>query len=349
VPTAMISVADSNLTIGETTTVTISFSEAVSGFGLANLTASNGVLSNLVQSATDPTVYTATLTPTASIENVNNAISLATTYTDVAGNTGTAAMSNNYAVDTAAPAAPVVVLAHDTTNGADNSDGITRNGSLSLSGIEAGAAIEYTTDGGATWSSSFTAAEGANSVQVRQTDVAGNISSSSATLTFTLDTLAPAAPTVSLTHDTANGADNSDLITNNAALNVSTAAADVTRTYTVDGGVASSSYSAPTADGSHTVLVTDSDAAGNQSSASLSFTLDTTIATPTAALASDSGTVGDLITNNAALNFSTVAADVTRTYTVDGGIPGSSYSAPTGDGPHTVTVTDIDAAGNTAS
>src|SRR6185369_6368442 len=158
------------------------------------------------------------------------------------------------------------------------------------------------------------------------TNWAGILGTDTITKSYTVDTLAPAAPTVSLTHDTANGADNSDLITNNAALNVSTAAADVTRTYTVDGGVASSSYSAPTADGSHTVLVTDSDAAGNQSSASLSFTLDTTIATPTAALASDSGTVGDLITNNAALNFSTVAADVTRTYTVDGGIPGSSYS-----------------------
>src|SRR5258708_34649103 len=75
----------------------------------------------------------------------------------------------------------------------------------------------------------------------------------------------------------------------NAALTVSTAAADVTRTYTVDGGLASASYTAPTADGAHTVVVTDTDTAGNTTNASLSFTLHTTIATPTVALTTDTG------------------------------------------------------------
>ena len=41
--------------------------------------------------------------------------------------------------------------------------------------------------------------------------------------------------------------------------------------------------------GAHTVVVTDTDTAGNIANASLSFTLDTTIATPTVALTSDTG------------------------------------------------------------
>src|SRR6185369_12890110 len=230
------------------------------------------------------------------------------------------------------------------------------------------------------------------------------------------------------------------LLTNNAALNFSTVAADVTRTYTVDGGIPGSSYSAPTGDGPHTVTVTDIDAAGNTASASTTFTLDGTAPTVASIAMSDSslkigdtsqvtvtfseavsnfdksdvtaahGTVGDFATadggktwtatftpdanientgnavtvtaasytdqsgnagsgatsaitynidtlapaaptvslthdtTNAALNVSTTAADVTRTYSVDGGVAGSSYSAPTADGSHTVLVTDSDAA-----
>ena len=54
-----------------------------------------------------------------------------------------------------------------------------------MSGLESGATWEYTTDGGTTWNAgigtSFTLAEGsygATDVQVRQTDTAGNTSTS---------------------------------------------------------------------------------------------------------------------------------------------------------------------------
>src|SRR5439155_656419 len=99
-----------------------------------------------------------------------------------------------------------------------------------------------------------------------------------------------------------------------------------------------------------TVVVTDTDTAGNTASASLSFTLDTTIATPTVVLSNDSGSSNsDNLTNDAALTVSPVAADVTRLYSVDGGPAAASYTAPSGDGSHTVVVTDTDTAGNTAS
>ena len=60
----------------------------------------------------------------------------------------------------------------------------------------------------------------------------------------------------------------------------------------MDGGLASATYTAPTAEGSHTVVVTDTDTAGNTANASITFTLDTVIATPTVALTNDSGSSG---------------------------------------------------------
>ena len=59
---------------------------------------------------------------------------------------------------------------------------------------------QYSSDGGTTWSDSFSAAEGANSVQVRQTDVAGNTGPATS-FAFTLDTTPPAAPGVALATD----------------------------------------------------------------------------------------------------------------------------------------------------
>src|SRR6202008_1525723 len=97
-------------------------------------------------------------------------------------------------------------------------------------------------------------------------------------ITFTLDTVI-ATPTVALTNET--GADSGDLINKDAALTVSAPAPDVTRSYSVDGGPASASYTAPTGQGSHTVVVTDTDTAGNVATGSITFTLDTVIATPT--------------------------------------------------------------------
>src|SRR5438445_278186 len=134
------------------------------------------------------------------------------------------------------------------------------------------------------------------------------------------------APTVALAHDT--GTSSSDNITNDAALTVRAAAADVSRSYSVDGGPASATYSAPAADGSHTVVVTDTDTAGNSANASITFTLDTTIARSAERRAGKTGTSSsDQITNDASLTVSAAAADVSRSYSVDGGPASSTYSS----------------------
>ncbi|WP_339693837.1 Ig-like domain-containing protein, partial [uncultured Roseivirga sp.] len=62
-PTATVAISDALLIAGETATVTITFSEAVTGFTNADLTIANGTLS-AVSSADGGTTWTATFTPT---------------------------------------------------------------------------------------------------------------------------------------------------------------------------------------------------------------------------------------------------------------------------------------------
>ena len=100
-PTATIVVADTSLTAGETSQVTFTFSEAVTGFGNADLTIANGTLS-AVSSGDGGITWTATLTPTASVTDATNVITLVMTgVLDAAGNAGAGTTSsNNYAIDT---------------------------------------------------------------------------------------------------------------------------------------------------------------------------------------------------------------------------------------------------------
>ncbi|QVL45094.1 MAG: Ig-like domain-containing protein [Methylophilaceae bacterium] len=101
-----ITVADSSLIIGETTTVTVVFSEAIApeSLVLQDFSAENGVLSDL-SVAEDRLSATLTLTPDATIEDTANVVSLTgANFTDAAGNLGTGTgTSNSYAVDTVSP------------------------------------------------------------------------------------------------------------------------------------------------------------------------------------------------------------------------------------------------------
>lgn len=220
-PTATITLTDSALKIGETSTVTITFSEEVSGFSLADLTSPNGVLSNLVQDSVDSKKYTVTFTPTTTIEDATNVISLANTYTDVAGNTGTVASSANYVIDTLAPTAPTALnLATADDLGASDTDNYTsQTTGLTIDGIgETGSLVqlytwidantdtiiddsELTTLGssvsvtGGTFSTDVTLAHSATDYKIvaKQTDAAGNVSATSTALTVAVNTTVPTA------------------------------------------------------------------------------------------------------------------------------------------------------------
>ncbi|KAF6683582.1 glycosyl hydrolase, partial [Pseudomonas sp. EKM23D] len=98
------------LKIGETSQVTITFSEAVTGFTNADLTIANGTLS-AVSSSDGGVTWFANFTPSASITDTTNLITLDNTgIADLAGNAGSGTTdSNNYAIDTVRPTASIVV------------------------------------------------------------------------------------------------------------------------------------------------------------------------------------------------------------------------------------------------
>lgn len=204
--------------------------------------------------------------------------------------------------------APVLKLVNDTSGEhvGTSHDGITAEGAIDVSGIEAGAKVEYlvvpqasddqpqssmgTPTSGALagiWSvDKPTAVEGLNTYLVRQTDVAGNVSESQ--ISFTLDTRAPEAPLAFLVQDTGILPD--DGITTVGAIRIVGLEKDVTTVweYRIDGGewllgqasdgTGSAILQLPGAlEGGHAVQVRQVDAAGNESKASepLTVTLDT--------------------------------------------------------------------------
>ncbi|WP_232449619.1 Ig-like domain-containing protein, partial [Burkholderia ubonensis] len=274
----------------------------------------------------------------SAVEGTNN---VQVRQIDVAGNTSSAT-SFSFTLDTSATA-PGVALAVDS--GSSASDHVTNVGTLNLTGVESGATVQYSVDGGAHWSTSFSAVEGTNNVQVRQIDVAGNTSSATS-FSFTLDTSA-AAPGVALTTDSGSSA--VDHVTNVGTLNVTGVESGATVQYSVDNGAHwSTSFSA--VEGVNNVQVRQIDVAGNTSSAtSFSFTLDTSAAAPGVALTTDSGSSAvDHVTNVGTLNLTGVESGATVQYSVDNGAHWStSFSAV--EGTNNVQVRQIDVAGNTSS
>ncbi len=187
-PAATIVIADNTLTIGETSLVTITFGEAVSGFSNADLVVANGTLSAL-SSSDGGITWTATLTPSVGTTDSSNLVTLNNAgVTDLAGNAGTGlTLSNNYAIDTARPTASIVVADNalsvgetslvtitfsEAVSGFDNSDLSVANGTLSA---------VSSNDGGVTWTATFTPAiniaDGTNLIALNNTgvaDLAGN-------------------------------------------------------------------------------------------------------------------------------------------------------------------------------
>ncbi|EJM25241.1 Ig-like domain-containing protein [Pseudomonas sp. GM25] len=207
-PTATIVVADNNLRIGETSLVTITFSEAISGFTNADLTVANGTLS-AVSSSDGGITWTATFTPSASITDTTNLITLDNTgIVDLSGNAGSGTTdSNNYAIDTVRPTATIVVADSNLTagetslvtitfseavSGFTNADLIIANGTLTA---------VSSSDGGITWTATFTPNVGVNDatnlIVLANTgiaDLSGNAGSGTTNSNnYTIDTVVPTA------------------------------------------------------------------------------------------------------------------------------------------------------------
>ena len=200
-----ITIDDTALKIGDAATVTVTFSEAVTGLEVSDFTAPSGSLSNLVSSDGGMT-WTMTLTPDSGVTVSGNHIALGNgSYTDLAGNVGSGGASAvSYAVDTQAPtvtingdADPVtgtsvvfdVVFSEAVTGftGANiDLSGSTAPGTLSAIVTGSGATYQVTVTG-MTGSGSVVASIGAGAA----TDAAGNASLASTSVdndvAFTLD------------------------------------------------------------------------------------------------------------------------------------------------------------------
>ncbi|TWC47094.1 uncharacterized protein DUF4347 [Pseudomonas sp. SJZ080] len=324
-PTATIVVADSALAVGQTSVVTITFSEAVTGFTIADLTVSNGTLSNL--STSDNITYTATLTPTASITDSTNLITLDNTgVVDGAGNTGSGTTdSNNYAIDSQRPTATIVVAdstlsAGETSlvtitfseavTGFDNSDLSVPNGTLSA---------VSSSDGGITWTATFTPTSGikdtSNLITLNNTgvaDIAGNTGSGTTnSANFTIDTVLPTATIV--VADTALKAGETSLVTitfseavsgfSNADLTI--ANGTLSSVSSSDGGITWTATFTPTAsitDTSNLITLDNSgvqNASGNAGTGttnSNNFAIDTALPSATIVVADNRLGIGDTTT-----------------------------------------------------
>ena len=106
--------SDSALKSGDTSTVTLVFSEAVASFSsTSDITVANGSLPEMI--TTDNITWTGTYTPNANVEVATNVLTLANTYTDIEGIVGPSADTANYTVDTISPT--IIV---ETTVDADN-------------------------------------------------------------------------------------------------------------------------------------------------------------------------------------------------------------------------------------
>lgn len=202
-PTASITISDETLKVGETATVTIVFSEAVTNFGLNDLTYTNGTLTNLT--STDSIYWTALFTPSNNILDTTNIIRLSGTYEDLYRNVGAIATSNNYIVDTTIPSAMITMNSYNLVDTVPTLVTITfsepvygfSNASLN---VENGTLSTLTTTDNILWTATFTPTR--NIVDTTNTitliegsyiDIGGNIGSGAVSANYQVSDYQPIA------------------------------------------------------------------------------------------------------------------------------------------------------------
>ena len=200
---------------------------------------------------------------------------------DAAGNLSTASAALTVTVDTVAPGAPTV--ASFSPDSGTAGDGITNANHITLTGTAAaGSTVEVfdgatqigtaMANGSGAWSfATATLADGSHAFTTKAMDAAGNLSTASAALNVTVDTVAPGAPTIvsdstGVTNSvdvsgTAEAGSKVSLYEGTALL--STGVANSSGNWTINTGTLSA--------GAHDFTATATDAAGNISALSADF------------------------------------------------------------------------------
>ena len=272
-------------------------------------TGENGATVTLLDGSTmigTGTVSGGTWSITAATALSEGANRITAKQTDVAGNTSILSTPLNVTLDTTVPAV-TAALTNDT--GASSDDLVTADATLNGTGdanavvtLKEGATLLGTTtaDGTGAWSFTPELSDGPHTIVASETDTAGNRGSDS--ITFTLDTEAPAAPSAPvLAALSDSGTSSTDNITNISLPSFSGTGEDgatvslldgstMIGTGTVSDGTWSITASTALSEGANSITAEQTDAAGNTSSSSdpLVTTLDTLAPTVTAVTASPS-------------------------------------------------------------
>ena len=387
-PTATITLSDNALKIGETFTVTVTFSEAVTGFDASDLTVVNGTLGAMT--STDGGINaTGTFTPSTNVEDTTNIVSLASTYTDAAGNTGTTATSGNYAVDTKAPTATITLsdnalkIGETSTVTVTFSEAVTGFDASDLTVVNGTLGAMTSTDGGINATGTFTPSTNVEdttnivSLASTYTDAAGNTGTTATSGNYAVDTKAPTATitlsdnalkigetsTVTVTFSEAvTGFDASDLTVVNGTLGAMTS---------TDGGINATGTFTPSTNVEDTTNIvslasTYTDAAGNTGTTATSgnYAVDTKAPTATITLSDNALKIGE--TSTVTVTFSEAvtgfdASDLTvvngtlgAMTSTDGGINATGTFTPSTNVEDTTNIVSLastytDAAGNTGT
>ncbi|WP_447087582.1 BapA/Bap/LapF family large adhesin [Enterobacter bugandensis] len=320
--------------------------------------------------------------------------------TDAAGNVGTATAPFNLTVDTGVPSAPVISAAADNvgsiqtplTSGQSTDDTTptlsgtaTANATVTIyeNGQPVGTALA---DGTGAWSftPSTPLAAGSHTWTATVTDAAGNISPASPGFTLVVDSTAPTAPVISqaiddvgsITGPITSGQTTDDTVPRLVGTSEPFATVNIYEGTTLVGtGTADGSGSwsillnTTLTEGAHSFTAQATDAAGNTSASSASFSLTIDTAPPALpVLTSILDDVGNAatpvanggITNDAQPTLSGTAEAGSTVKIFDNGVQiGSviatggawSYtpSPALGNGPHTLTFTATDATGNASA
>ncbi|MCQ4162595.1 Ig-like domain-containing protein, partial [Roseomonas sp. GC11] len=259
-------------------------------------------------------------------------------------------------VDVVAPIAPVV-SGISTDSGTSATDGITNQSSVTVSGTaEASSTVEVLKDGASlgtvtadasgNWTIAATLTEGSNSFTARASDLAGNTGVLSTAYAVTLDTAAPAAPSISsISPD--SGTSSTDKITSQGSITVTgTGPASATITLYSSGTQVGSTTSdssgnwvvslsgSPLAEGTHSLTARATDTAGNQGSDSTAVTVVVDSTAPAApvltAISPNTAVLPNMFYTSAQALTLSGTAEASTTVTVL--LNGSSIGSTTADG-----------------
>ncbi|MDX7793048.1 Ig-like domain-containing protein, partial [Aeromonas caviae] len=114
-PSVVVHIVDDQLTVGETSDVTFTFSEQVKDFEVGDLTVEGGTVTDL-KSTDGGKTWTATFTPTPGYTGEASVTVKDGSYTDLNGNVGTGG-SDDTAIDTLAPSVVVHIVDDQLTVG----------------------------------------------------------------------------------------------------------------------------------------------------------------------------------------------------------------------------------------